>query len=306
MPDLTRLKAFNVAEAAALLWIFKKSYPNSGIKFTGRWVDITDDLTKVLRATLTSELERVEELLDFGLLTQNNEQSLLTIDTVSTHGDQIPIEAAEETDQKRIKIVKHVENAEIYVAKFVFGDDVLFAVKRTDNSWKTRKKAGLTNITFSDQKLDINTDPSFNISDYFDFLIWNDDIYIRSKGAFETVLSYKQAHLDDFDTLCQDDDFIEVFTDLESVRNYVETSKTQLRRASAIKEKGHYKDSAFLQNLRNKHADYGLEINFDDNGKIIPDEATCPHIFIALLDHRLSSAFSENIYDVQDTAEVQM
>jgi len=143
-------------------------------------------------------------------------------------------------------------------------------------------------------------------SDYFDFLIWSGDIYIRSKSVFETVLSYKQAHFDDFSLLCQDNDFIEVFTDLASVSEYVGSNKMQLRRASAIKEKGHYKDPGFIQNLRDKHADYGLQINFDGDGKIVPDEATCPHIFIALLDHRLSSAFSENIYDVQDTAKVNM
>ncbi|MGY2200948.1 hypothetical protein [Pseudomonas gingeri] len=48
---------------------------------------------------------------------------------------------------------------------------------------------------------------------------------------------------------------------------------------------------------------FGLNIPFQADGKIVPTPESCPDIFKALLDHRLKSHFSEKIYDVQNTAE---
>ena len=306
MPMLHSLKNFNLAESTVLLWTFKKNHHGGSVNFTGRWIDITDDLRGILKDILSQELERVEELLDFSLLAQNNESSLMTIETIATHGDQISSQASEETDTKRINSVKHIQNAEFYVAKFVSGEEVLLGVKKTDTSWKTQKKAGITNVLFKDQQLDVSPTQSFDIASYFDFMIFKDTIFINKKNAFESVLSYKQAHIEDFNTLCTEDDFSKVFTCLAPIKAYVGSNKMQLRRATAIREKGHYLDPAFLQNLRERHEEFGLTINFDCEGKIVPDEDTCADIFIALLDHRLSSGFSQNIYDVQDTSKIQI
>jgi hypothetical protein len=49
---------------------------------------------------------------------------------------------------------------------------------------------------------------------------------------------------------------------------------------------------------------YGLTLVFDAAGCIVPTSETCRDVFIALLDHRLQSPFSSNIYDVPDTTPV--
>jgi hypothetical protein len=75
-------------------------------------------------------------------------------------------------------------------------------------------------------------------------------------------------------------------------------NKIQLRRASAIHQKGHYRDAEFMTRLREQHLNFGFAIQFDDNGRIIATPETCDEIVTALLDHRLSSAFSMRVYDV--------
>ena len=94
------------------------------------------------------------------------------------------------------------------------------------------------------------------------------------------------------------------FSDLQVLRDFVGENKMQLRRASAIRQKGHYKDQNFMQNLRDRHAQFGLALNFDGNGRIVPSAETCRDIFQALLDHRLRSGFSQNVYDVPDAQTV--
>ncbi len=59
-------------------------------------------------------------------------------------------------------------------------------------------------------------------------------------------------------------------------------------------------------NLRAQYQAYGLNLQFDVNGRIVPTPETCKDIFVALLDHRLKSGFSSNIYDVTDTTTVAL
>ena len=59
-----------------------------------------------------------------------------------------------------------------------------------------------------------------------------------------------------------------------------------------------------MQRLRAEAAALRLNIKFDKTGKISPTTETCRDIFQALLDHRLDSRLSRNIYDVDDAAKV--
>ena len=102
----------------------------------------------------------------------------------------------------------------------------------------------------------------------------------------------------------EDTDFTAMFTDVEPIIEFVGTNKIQLRRAIAIREKGHYKDVAFMQNLREQGVAMNLGIQFDDEGRIMPTPETCRDIFRALLDHRLDSRLSRQLYDVQSTEPV--
>ena len=117
-------------------------------------------------------------------------------------------------------------------------------------------------------------------------------------------MNYKAAHIQNFNQLREEDKFSAIFTDLAPLVNYVGENKIQLRRISAIQQKGHYKNPKFMDSLRAHCAVFKLNINFDKDGKIIPTEGSCRDIFQALLDHRLSSHFREHLYDVQNTEVV--
>lgn len=59
-----------------------------------------------------------------------------------------------------------------------------------------------------------------------------------------------------------------------------------------------------MGHLRINYTDYGLALQFDQNLKLVVTEINCRDVFTALLDHRLKSPFSQNVYDVQDTNNV--
>ncbi|KPH04681.1 DUF4868 domain-containing protein (plasmid) [Rhizobium acidisoli] len=306
MTTLQDLKALDLAGAQVTLWTIKgPTGPAANApKFSGRWVETSDEVDDALKATLVSEVAKIEEVLEYSLLAQNNEASALQIPADETHADQLLQEIAAELPGKKATETKHLQNSAFYAAKFVIGEQVVWALRKTEPSWKTKKATSVRNLFFSDQQLAIDDRPHFELGKTFDFIIFSDNILVRNKGAFESILRYKSTQRDDFAELQAEGDFLAVFVSVAPLVEYVGDNKIQLRRACAIKDKGHYRDQAFMQRLRDNQAEYGFNIEFDGGGKIVATVETCPQIMKALLDHRLKSGFSTLVYDVQDTTRV--
>ena len=272
--------------------------------FKGRWVETTDDLDHALKAAVSDERNRIEEVQEYSLLAQNNEASVLGITAIETHAGLVINQAAGEVAQKKVVQLKEIQNTSFYAIKLVSQDVVIFAIRKADASWRAKKVFSAISVVFADNQLGLDLDPGFNISKSIDFFVVGDDVLISNKTNFESVLNYKQAHKDDFVELQAEPEFLAVFSSMELLIAHIGENKIQLRRASAIRQKGHYKDSNFMKNLKNSHAQFGLHLQFDDQGKIVPSPESCRDIMQALLDHRLTSAFSNNVYDVPDATNV--
>ncbi|OEZ60478.1 Kiwa anti-phage protein KwaB-like domain-containing protein [Duganella sp. HH105] len=310
MPSsLETLQEFDIQNAEIKVWTFKKTQ-YTGVAtptYNCRWVNSSDELDQAIRNALISERDRISEVLDYSILAQNNEGSALSIQFDETHAALILEKIGDEIDEKKVKNLKEINNSAFYVIKIVDQNgNKIFAARKTDDSWRAKKLAGVISAIFSDDGLDLNEERSFNISNHVDFFIVNDEILISSKQNFESILSYKQAHVEDFRELTAEENFSEIFSETDTIKEYVGENKIRLRRALAIKQKGHYKNPIFMGNLRNNFSDFGLLLEFDAGDKLIVTLETCGDVFTALLDHRLTSPFSENIYDVQDTASVNV
>ena len=305
MSTLNELKEFNFGEAEVFLWTFKVQSPaGEDPKYTGRWVETSNEVDSTLKNIASGKIASVEETHEYSLLAENNQQSVLTIPHIETHAGLLIEAVAEQNDDKKIENVKHLRNAEFYLMKFVSGDSILLAIKKTDSGWKTRRAVNVRSVIFADHQLDVDNRPHFEISTQVDFFVYGKTIFSLEKSKFESVLRYKQAHREDFETLQADEDFSGIFADMGPLVDYIGENKIQLRRASAIKQKGHYKDEQFMVRLRELGPAYRLNIDFDDEGKIVATPESASDIITALLDHRLGSGFSEAIYDVQATKAV--
>lgn len=137
------------------------------------------------------------------------------------------------------------------------------------------------------------------------FFIIENNIFIKSKGLFESILSYKQAHLSNFAELTSEPEFQNIFNDINHLNSYVGTNAMQLRRASAIRQKSYYKNDLFMESLKSNAARFRLNLQFDENNKIIVTPENCADIFQALLDHRLQSHYQVHLYDVPNALLVQ-
>ena len=306
MPIPAGLSDFDIQNAGLTVWLFKKSGGTGGHPpvYTGRWITTDNDLNEALKASIMEARNRIEEVHEYGLLAQNHETSALVIDTVETHAGLIVAQSANALPQKQVKTEAHIANTSFFVARLTNEDSVLHAVRRTDTSWRTKKRKALIDMVFRENALELDQSPSFSLSRNVDFFIADERIVIPHKANFESVLHYRQAHEDDFVAMQAEGDFSQVFSALGPLAAFVGTNKIHLRRMCSIRQKGHYKDAGFMAKLRQHHAGHGLTLNFDGSGRIVPTPETCSDIITALLDHRLASAFSENVYDVPDAKKV--
>jgi len=303
---LEQFKSFDITSSSVAVWAFKKSVREGSPVFTGRWVEITKTVDEALRAALSDARDAISETIEYSLLAQNNEGSALAISANETYAPVVTAQALDPTPKRRVKSLKEIANAKFYAVKFVSGEDVVYAVRTTDASWRTRTATGMFSVVFVDQKLELDDRPRFSISRHFDFFIVGDQVLVLKKGAFESLLDYKAAHISDYSDLKEEAEFTSLFTDVTPLNDFVGTNKINLRRASAIRQKAHYKDIEFMKRLRANASAMGFGINFDVSGKIVPSADTCRDIFTALLDFRLDSRLSERTYDVENTSAVTL
>jgi hypothetical protein len=304
MSELDRLKNFPLDTASVQLWVFKKSSQDGAPTFKGRWVQTTSELDAAMKQAVLNERMRITEVHEYGLLAQTNESSALSISAVETHAGLVIAQAAAEVPTKKVSKLRDIQNTAFYAIKMIANGSVMYAVRKADDSWKTRRALNIISICFSDGHLGLASDPGFTISKHVDFFIVGDRLLISSKANFESVLSYKAAHIEDFRQLQVEDEFKSTFTSLNVLLDHIGENKIQLRRIAAIRQKGYYKDAIFMDNLRQNAELFRLSIQFDNHGRIIPTPESCRDIMQALLDHRLQSGFSNNIYDVQDASNV--
>lgn len=297
---LHELKDFDFSHSTVTLWTFKGRVPS----INGHWIDTTTDLDAEFQKIASAQLVGLEEEMEYTLLAENNEASVLTLPHDETRFYLVEEALSNRSYARKIRDVKTIQNAKFYVVEFVNNDEVVYAVRRTDKSWRTKEKTDLLTLIWKDKELDIIEDEGFQIHRSFDFFIFNNNIFIVNKGNFEIVMNYREAHAQDFHDLCSEPEFRNLFEELDVLISYVGQNKVQLRRMSAIRQKAFYKDADFMARLSAQFADHGLNLTYSGNGLLVPTPENCKDVLTALLDHRLRSSFSENTYDVQNATNV--
>lgn len=308
MAILEDLKAFNIEAATVSLWVFKgpRGSADAPPIYSGYWVETTESVDAALKDIVNLERNRIAETIEYDLLAQNNEASALLIPREETNADILIDVVAAETEPKRAQSAQRLQNAPFYLVKLIHDDAILYAVRRTTSAWKTKRATSVRSMFFTENRLELDNSPRFDLEKTIDFFVLGEELLILHKGHFESTLRYKEAHTGDFLELQEEIDFSGLFVDLTPLIQHVGMNKIRLRRMSAVRQKGNFRDAEFMERLRQYQAEYGFTLQFDDDGRIIATEETSSQIITALLDHRLVSGFSKRIYDVPSTTQVSI
>lgn len=301
--DFQLLKTFNFSSSMPHLWVFKDSA--SVAKFRAFYVQTEIELNNQLKKFVDAEVSRITEHAPYSYISQTNENSCLTIDQSTTNFTKLKTLVDRLESEHRIEDSKDLKGAKGYVVKFISNGITVYAVKRSTSTWKTSYPKKYINMVFSNGELAAVEDKSFSIEKNFDFYVVNDTIFIANKRGFETSIQHREAYIEAFSQLQAAPSFNSLFSDIEPIVKYVGNNSIQLRRMGVIEQKGIYNNPNFMPNLVHVSSARNWGINFDPTSKtIIPCSNTTGTILQVLLDHRLMSEITDNIYDVPDATEI--
>lgn len=297
------LKAFDFTNSSPHLWVFKDS--RSQEKFRTFYVQTETDLNRQFKTFVNKEIERITEHSPYSYISQTNENSCLTLDSTTTNFSNLKVLVDRLETEHRIDDSKDLKGANGYVVKYISNGVTVYAVKRSTTSWKTSYPRKYINMVFSNGELSGVEDSSFVIEKNFDFYVINNVAFIANKRGFESSMKYREAYSQAFTQLQENPSFSNLFSDLEPIVEYVGTNSMQLRRMGVVEEKGIYTSPDFIANLMTVNTARGWGLNFDEKSNtIIPCAETTSTILQVLLDHRLMSEITANIYDVPDAVQV--
>lgn len=297
------LKNFDFINSTAHLWTFKSSA--SAIKYRTRFVQTDDQLNLQLKLFVDNEIRRITEFSSYSYISQTNENSCLSINEIETDFQLLKTQVDRVESENRAVGVQDLKGAKGYVVKFIHGDVTVYAVKRSATTWKTSYPKKFINMIFSDGELTGVEDNSFSIEKNFDFYVVDGAVFISNKRGFETIMQYKTAYESAFTQLTSSSAFSDLFFDITPLVEHVGSNSMHLRRMAVVEEKGIYTRPNFMPNLQNVNELRNWGINFDSQtNKIVVCEETAKVILQVLLDHRLMSEITDNIYEVPEATQI--
>ena len=183
---ILNLHAYDLNDSELTVWVYKRTAAAGVPTFRGRWVQTTPELAAALRQAVNDARATITEIIEYDILAQNNEGSALGIGADETYIGLVAAQAQNPIPARKVRNLKQIANADFYVVRFASDSGVLMAVRKTDRSWSTRRTKGLMKVVYSDDALDIDERPSFNIDAFFDFFALDDSIFIASTRSAAT------------------------------------------------------------------------------------------------------------------------
>lgn len=303
--DLQSLGAFDVAQSAASLWVFKKRPATGQMNpFTAVSVVMGDALRDQLKELAKNYQVSHTLAEEYNLLSQTSEGGFLAVSRADTLFPSLQGLIDQPLEECLVKNIKQLNNAAGYVLRLRHGESVIYCVKKANADWATRKKKGVMNIFFTEAGLDILDSPSFSISRSFDFFVVGESVLMTSKPAFESLLNHKDTYEEAYAALKLEPGFSAAIADFAGFDMFIGKNATHLRRMAVIKARGYYNNPDYMARLREINGLRGWGIQFDDQGRIVASQEKMRDILHILLDHRLRSELSDNEYDVPSTTPV--
>jgi hypothetical protein len=301
---LNELQQFNIEAATLSVWTFKKSQSRSG-RFKAQSVVATPELIAELKDIANERIGRCGEVENYDLITQINETSCLFLEADETLFPQLQNVVDQPPEEKLIENFSDLQGSLGYLVRLAHEDNVLYCVCRLPSDWQVKKRRHRINLILHENRLDLADDETFTISKTFDFFALNENILVLNRAHFESLLEYKQTYINSFADLQSEVEFQEIFSDMALLIEHVGTNTMHLRRMAVVQERAYYGNPQFMERLREVNQARKWNINFDDNGKIVPSPESIRTIIQVLLNHRLHSETTGDDFDVPSTSPVR-
>ena len=299
-PPLKSLKAFDLKAAQLSLWIVHRSLTGGVAHYGVLKVTIGQRLKGRMKAVVKNAVEECNSIRDYDYLTTDQDGDSLLLDSNETDFSRILAsleEAAIGPEIKTVKTEKDLIGAWGYIIEASSDKERVYAFRQVSQSWSTKRCVGY-NVIFSEQKLEeLDSEAIFKLDGIIDFLCWRNQLFIRSKVAFEKGMNFRASLEKRRDLVVNEFTSLDFLKNPSDVTTYCGVNLNHLRKLASVSKNGYYKNPDYLEKLRDLNDKESWGIQFVGN-KIIVEQDKFDLLLRLLNNDRLRSPITEDLYDV--------
>ncbi|MDO6709040.1 Kiwa anti-phage protein KwaB-like domain-containing protein [Photobacterium sp. 1_MG-2023] len=293
------------------LWVIKKS-TNSGqhsYRALNASIDgLDDDLISTLRKFfwgLENHIDPIRELSAYSALTVDTDEDRALVHSVEdTDFSTVIAKIRLGADNDPVTDIRQFHNAWALVVEFNLNTHQFYAFSKVKGGWNLKRASTLSSWTFSDgdfKKVEVRN--TFSFRDYFDFVAYGQDVFIRDKANYELGLNIREGLEAKRDILVDALEANGIITSVDDLKVAIGTNKTLLRRLVSAEETRYFEDQQFIEDMKNIIAEHEWEIGVDGDGKFVVDENNIDLFLKLINDKRFISLIKKQMVDA-DRVEI--
>lgn len=295
---LGNLKNLIFDTAMVTFYVVSRKLVNRDAVYTVKLVNTEDSLRKKLRNKVVNAISHSNSVKEYDYITADLDEEVLGVETSSTDLEEI-ISTIYSTNVPFIANYNDLIEAFFYVIRIDAGNQVLYAVRRTSESWTAKKIRQMANVTFRNNVLiDIDNNRVFQIDGKVDFISYCDMIFILDKKNFETVLNFREGmerNRDEFVRLIRP---LNYFVNPDEFTDLVGNNSTRLKKLAQVKKAGYYNDPDFMRNMVELARRKNWDVPISSDNKITVSKENVDLILRLLNNDRLESLINHEEFDV--------
>lgn len=308
---LENIKQLDFDAIASRLWVIKKS-SRSGVnsyKALSASIDgLNDDLVGALKkffCGIQDSVEPIRNLAAYSALTVDTDEDRALVHAIdATDFSTIITKVRQGADNEPVENIQEFSNAWALVVEFTQENNKLFAFSKVKGGWNLKRTSSAHNWIFSDGDFKkVEVEKIFTFRDYFDFVAYGDDVFIRDKANYELGLNIREGLEAKRDVLVDALAEQGIITSVDDLKVAIGTNKILLRRLVAVEETRYYEDQQFIEEMKEIVDQHGWDLTVDGDGKFIIDENNIDLFLKLINDKRFISLIKKQMVDA-DTVEV--
>ncbi len=266
------------------------------------------DLVATLRKFflgVENHVEPIRELSAYSALTvDTDEDRALVHSTNATDFSSIIEKIRLGADNDPVKEMQEFHNAWALVVEFSDEEHQLYAFSKIKGGWNLKRASTISSWTFADgdfKKIELGN--TFSFRDYFDFVSYGEDVFIRDKANYELGLNIREGLELKRDVLVSALAKHGIIASVDDLKVAIGTNKTLLRRLVSAEETRYFEDQQFIEDMKAIIAEHQWRLDVDVDGKFVIDENNIDLFLKLINDKRFISLIKKQMVDA-DSVEL--
>lgn len=262
-----------------------------------------DKQDKLFRKFLQRKLDVKHEFSAYTFTPPSSHSAVLTTPAAEYPYYQNLYSALNSEKMDSVKKYEMVIKGHFYVLCYTpkDGGEPLYAFRRMEKKYNVLNNERLTKFLWNENGFfDIENKPSFKLDGFFDYIVYNNMIFIFNQKNFEYILNVKDAIVNLSKRIINNLGEIGIIENPKDFESIVGCNMHHLRRVANIESEGYYKDEKYVKNMLKiikEKKQWNIQLN-EDATKIVVTPENMVSVVKVLTNNRLFSLISEEEFDI--------